>query len=90
LTAALIWAVLEHTDWAQAQDTAKTAPAPRPHSVDFAPELNAITADMKAAFDGGKTNAMDLQVQLTAVNALIAKHSTDGKREEVARLYLLV
>lgn len=89
IIAVLIWAFRENTALAQAQETAQAAPAARAHSVDFAPELNAITADLKTAFDGGKTNAADLQGHLTAINALIAKHFTDGKREQVARLYLL-
>lgn len=58
-------------------------------NVDFAPELNAVTAQLKAKFDAGKTNAANLRENLAAIQALLAKHVKDGKRDQVARLYLL-
>ena len=56
-------------------------------NVDFALELDTATAQLKAKFAAGKTNATDLQENLTAINALIVKHLKDGKREQLARLY---
>jgi thiol-disulfide isomerase/thioredoxin len=57
--------------------------------VDFAPELAAATADLKAKFDAGKTSEADLAENLSAINGLIMKHIKDGNREQLARLYLL-
>jgi thiol-disulfide isomerase/thioredoxin len=65
--------------------TAKTAPS----KVDFAPELEAVTAQLKQKFDAGKTSAADLAPNLQAINALIAQHTKTGNREQLARLYLL-
>ena len=56
---------------------------------DFAPELAAVTAQLKAKFDNGQTNASDLKASLKDINGLIAQHIKLGNREQVARLYLL-
>ena len=57
--------------------------------VDFAPELAAVTADLKKKFDAKLTSGTNLNENLLAVNFLIARHLKDGNREQVARLYLL-
>jgi thiol-disulfide isomerase/thioredoxin len=56
---------------------------------DFAPELAAVTAQVKAKFDAGKTSRADLAENLAVINGLIMNHIKDGNREQVARLYLL-
>jgi thiol-disulfide isomerase/thioredoxin len=71
---------------AETQTAAVKAPAGK---VDFAPELEAVTAQLKQKFDTGKTSEADLAENLQAINALIARHAKDGNREQVARLYLL-
>lgn len=85
--AALFWLASENSAWAQNNLPADAKVAT--NRVDFAPELNSVTADLKAKFDVGQTNAADLQTNLAAINALIVKHLKDGNREQVARLYLL-
>jgi len=75
---------------AQAQET--TTPPTATNNVepgDFAPELAAVTADLKAKFDARKTSEADLAENLAAINGLIMKHIKDGNREQLARLYLL-
>ena len=75
---------------AQAQET--TTPPAATRNVDagdFAPELAAVTAQLKAKFDAGKTSRTDLAENLAAINGLIMKHLKDGNREQLARLYLL-
>jgi hypothetical protein len=59
----------------ETQTAAAKAPADK---VDFAPELQAITAQLKQKFDAGKTSEVDLAENLQAINALIAKHVKDG------------
>ena len=71
---------------AEAPAAAAKAPASK---VDFAPELQAVTAQLKQKFDAGKTSEVDLAENLQAINALIAQHVKDGNREQLARLYLL-
>jgi thiol-disulfide isomerase/thioredoxin len=74
----------------QAQET--TAPSTSTNNVeagDFAPELAAVTAQVKAKFDAGKTSREDLAENLAVINGLIMNHIKDGNREQVARLYLL-
>ena len=71
---------------AEAPAAAAKAPASK---VDFAPELQAVTAQLKQKFDAGKTAEVDLAENLQAINALIAQHVKDGNREQLARLYLL-
>jgi len=63
----------------------------RPPSVkgDFTPELAAVTAQLKAKFDTGQTNAADLKASLEDINHLIVLHIKEGNREQVSRLYLL-
>jgi thiol-disulfide isomerase/thioredoxin len=80
-----------HLNTASAQ-TNLSPPVPAKVStnkVDFTPELNSATANVKATFDSGTTNAVDFQKNLVSINALISKHVKDGDREELARLYLL-
>ena len=86
---ALIWISRENIALAQSPELVKAPPKAANHSVDFAPELDAATAQLKAKFAAGKTNAADLQENLTVINSLIVKHLQDGKREQLARLYLL-
>lgn len=72
--------------------TNRPPPAPAKVStnkVDFAPELDAATANLKATFDSGTTNAVEFKKNLVSINALIAMHLKDGDREQLARLYLL-
>ena len=57
--------------------------------VDISADLDKITADLKGKFDAGQTNAADLKESQEAIKALILKHRLDGKRDQVARLYLL-
>jgi len=59
------------------------------NKVDFAPELEAVTASLKQQFDSGKTSETEWLRALGDVNHLISKYALDGKREQVARLYLL-
>ena len=56
---------------------------------DFAPELATVTAQLKAKFDNGQTNAADLKASLKDINDLIVRHIKEGNREQVSRLYLL-
>jgi len=86
---ALLWTALAQVAMAQSPELVKTPAKVASHSVDFAPELDAVTAQLKAKFGEGKTNTADLQENLTAINLLIVKHLQDGKREQLARLYLL-
>jgi thiol-disulfide isomerase/thioredoxin len=86
---AFIWVPLGNLALGQTQETPKAPAKTAVKAVDFAPELDAVTAQLKTKFEGGKTNLTDLQENLTAINALILKHVKDGKREQVARLYLL-
>lgn len=84
-----IWILQVNVGLAQTQAPVNGAAKAPAKNVDFAPELDSVTAQLKEKFDGGKTNATDLKENLTAINALIAKHLQDGKRDQVARLYLL-
>lgn len=84
---ALLWASQEKASLAQTPETAK-APARRAAG-DISSDLDAITGQLKAKFDAGKTNAADLQENLAVINALLTQHFKDGKREQLARLYLL-
>jgi thiol-disulfide isomerase/thioredoxin len=59
------------------------------NEVDFAPELEAVTAQLKQKFDRGMTSEAALAGNLKAINALIGQHLKDGNREQLARLYLL-
>jgi len=86
---ALIWTSHAQVALAQSPEPVRTPAKVASNNVDFAPELDAATAQLKAKFEAGKTNAADLQENLTAINLLIAKHLKDGKREQLARLYLL-
>jgi thiol-disulfide isomerase/thioredoxin len=74
---------------APAQKPPAAAAASKDKNVDFGPELAAVTAQLKAKFDTGKTSEADLHENLVAINNLIEKHFHDGNREQVARLYLL-
>jgi thiol-disulfide isomerase/thioredoxin len=91
--ALLMTAALEIVDpvgRTQAQET--TTPAAATNKVeagDFAPELAAVTAQLKAKFDAHKTSREDLAENLAAINGLILKHIKDGNRQQLARLYLL-
>lgn len=58
-------------------------------SVDFGSELTAVTEQVKAKFDAGKTNEADLEENLTSIKNLILKYLYNGKREQLAQLYLL-
>jgi len=62
---------------------------PATNKVDFAPELEAVTDQLKEKFDAGKTTESDLAVNLKSIKHLIVKHIKDGNREQLARLYLL-
>jgi thiol-disulfide isomerase/thioredoxin len=73
----------------QAQTTPAPATARKVEKVDFAPELAAVTAQLKEKFDAGKTSEADLSENLAAINDLMMKHVKDGNREQLARLYLL-
>jgi thiol-disulfide isomerase/thioredoxin len=59
------------------------------NKVDFTPELDAVTARLKQQFDSGKTSETEMLGTLGDINGLIAKYVLNGKREQVARLYLL-
>jgi thiol-disulfide isomerase/thioredoxin len=59
------------------------------NQTDFATEVTAVTAQLKAKFDAGKTTDADLAENLQAINDLITKHQKDRDREQLARLYLL-
>jgi thiol-disulfide isomerase/thioredoxin len=59
------------------------------NKVDLAPELEAVTARLKQQFDSGKTSETEMLSTLGDVNGLISKYALNGKREQVARLYLL-
>ena len=74
---------------AQVQGTPAPAAARKVEKVDFAPELAAVTAQLKEKFDAGKTSEADLAENLATINGLIVKHVKDGNREQLARLYLL-
>jgi thiol-disulfide isomerase/thioredoxin len=74
---------------AAVQETPATATTGQDKNVDFAPELAAVTTQLKAKFDAGETSESDLHENLVAINSLIQKHLQDGNREQVARLYLL-
>jgi thiol-disulfide isomerase/thioredoxin len=74
---------------AQVQTTSAPAAARKAEKVDFAPELAAVTTQLKEKFDAGKTSEADLSENLAAINGLIMKHVKDGNREQLARLYLL-
>lgn len=58
-------------------------------TVDILAEVDKVTADLKAKFDAGQTNAAELKENQEAITSLIMKHRVDGKRDQVARLYLL-
>ena len=93
--ALLMAAALGTTDPALQAQVQATPAAPAPAAarkvepVDFGPELEAVTAQLKAKFDAGKTSKADLAENLAAINGLIVKHISDGNREQLARLYLL-
>jgi thiol-disulfide isomerase/thioredoxin len=90
--ALLMAAALEtfgQTGEAQVQETPAPAAAGKIEKVDFAPELAAVTAQLKEKFDAGKTSEADLTENLATINGLIVKHVQDGNREQLARLYLL-
>ncbi|MGH7993519.1 MAG: TlpA family protein disulfide reductase [Limisphaerales bacterium] len=90
LLMAAAWGTIDQAVQAQAQTTQSAQAAARKiEPVDFGPELAAVTAQLKAKFDAGKTSTADLAENLTAINGLIVKHLKDGNREQVARLYLL-
>jgi thiol-disulfide isomerase/thioredoxin len=59
------------------------------NKVDFARELEAVTARLKQQFDSGKTSETEMLRTLGDVNDLIAKYALNGNRKQVARLYLL-
>lgn len=73
----------------QAPTGQKAAGAAVAGAVDIAADLDRVTADLKEKFEAGKTNAADLKENQDAITALITKHRLDGKRDQVARLYLL-
>ena len=77
---------LPKTAPATSQTPASGGPA---GSVDISADLDKLTADLKGKFDAGQTNAADLKENQEAIKALILKHRVDGKRDQVARLYLL-
>jgi len=88
-SAAWLAAVLAaHAQTSLAQDSTESA-KPAETGVDLTPELAAVTAQLKAKFDTGETNAADLAESHQAIVALLIKHGRDGNREQVARLYLL-
>ena len=89
LIAASFGSFRENRALAQTPEPAKTPAKTAAKNVDFAPELDAATAELKAKFEAGKTNAADMEESITAIKALITKHFKDGKREQLARLYLL-
>jgi len=70
-------------------NTSETAAPKKVEKVDFAPELAAVTADLKQKFDAKNTSGTNLDENLLAINGLIALHFKDGNREQLARLYLL-
>src|SRR3974390_1439151 len=72
-----------------AQETSSRTTVAQEKYVDFTPELEAVTAQLKAKFDAGKTSEEDLHENIVAINGLIQKRLRDGNREQVARLYLL-
>jgi thiol-disulfide isomerase/thioredoxin len=72
-----------------AQETSTRSATDKDKYVDFTPELEAVTAQLKTKFDAGTTSEEDLHENLVAINSLIQKYLHDGKREQVARLYLL-
>lgn len=74
---------------APAEGTSAKTTAAQDKYVDFTPELEAVTAQLKAKFDAGTTSEEDLQGNLAAINGLIQKYLRTGNREQVARLYLL-
>ena len=86
MLAAGLTALNPSPSFAQQAPPQKTATT---NKVDFAPELEAMTAKVKQQFDSGKTSEPELRQTLAEVNALIARHLQDGSREQVARLYLL-
>ena len=59
------------------------------NKIDFSPELEAVTASLKQKFDTGRTSETAMLGALGEVNDLISKYALRGKREQVARLYLL-
>jgi len=80
---------LGQTAQTEMQGTPAPAAARKVEKVDFAPELAAVTAQLKAKFDAGKISEADLAENLASINGLIVKHTRDGNREQLARLYLL-
>lgn len=86
---ALLWLSSECSTLGQTNEPIAASAKASTNRIDFAPDLNAVTADLKTKFDASQTNAADLQTNLAAINALIVKHLKDGNREQVARLYLL-
>ena len=62
----------------------------KPGTVDLSPELAQVTADLKKTFDAGKIGGTNFNGNLNAITGLIRDHYKEGKREQVARLYLLV
>jgi thiol-disulfide isomerase/thioredoxin len=73
----------------QVQEPQVPAAARKAEKIDFAPELAAVTTQLKEKFDAGKTSAADLAGNLASINGLIVQHLKDGNREQLARLYLL-
>jgi thiol-disulfide isomerase/thioredoxin len=71
------------------EEVPSQASKPAAAKVDFAPQLAAVTAQLKDKFDAGKTNAADLNENLESIKSLIVLHFKDGNREQLARLYLL-
>jgi len=59
------------------------------NQTDFVTAVTAVTVQLKAKFDAGKTTEADLAENLQAINDLITKHQKDRDREQLARLYLL-
>jgi len=88
LAACLATALNVHGQTAGTDAKETTAPK-KVEKVDFAPELAAVTADLKQKFDAKKTSGTNLDENILAINALIALHIKDGNREQLARLYLL-
>ena len=57
--------------------------------VDFAPDLAKVTEDLKVKFEAAPTARTNFEENLKAINALIVQYQKTGKREQLARLYLL-
>lgn len=68
-----------------------TGPPPaQPNSTDLTPDLTRMTADIKTKLDAGLVGGTNYDDSLQTLKAFIIQHARDGKRDQLARLYLLV